>query len=172
MKDLVRQKLSIHVEIMDLLNKQIEKEAHSSSAYLAMASWCDHNALTNSAKFFYDQSLEEREHMLKIFKFINDNGGTAYSPEVQGIVHDYNSLQEIFEVALDQEITITKSIHNIVYKCRKVQDLNTENFLLWFVTEQAEEEQTMRRALELFDLMGTEGLALKFIDERIPQIRE
>ncbi|MDT0647019.1 ferritin [Zunongwangia sp. F260] len=172
MKDLVRQKLSIHVEIMDLLNKQIQKEAHSSSAYLAMASWCDHNALTNSAKFFYDQSLEEREHMLKIFKFINDNGGTAYSPEVQGIEHDYNSLQEIFEVALDQEITITKSIHNIVYKCRKVQDLNTENFLLWFVTEQAEEEQTMRRALELFDLMGTEGLALKFIDERIPQIRE
>lgn len=172
MKDLVRQKLSIHVEIMDLLNKQIEKEAHSSSAYLAMASWCDHNALTNSAKFFYDQSSEEREHMLKIFKFINDNGGTAYSPEVQSIEHDYNSLQEIFEVALDQEITITKSIHNIVYKCRKVQDLNTENFLLWFVTEQAEEEQTMRRALELFDLMGTEGLALKFIDERILQIRE
>ncbi|MDT0690720.1 ferritin [Salegentibacter sp. F188] len=172
MKDLVRQKLSIHVEIMDLLNKQIEKEAHSSSAYLAMASWCDQNALTNSAKFFYEQSSEEREHMLKIFKFINDNGGTAYSPEIQGIDHDYNSLQEVFEIALDQEITITKSIHNIVYKCRKVQDLNTENFLQWFVSEQAEEEQTMRRALDLFDLMGTEGLALKFVDERIPQIRE
>ncbi|MDT0648549.1 ferritin [Autumnicola edwardsiae] len=172
MKDLVRQKLSIHVEIMDLLNKQIEKEAHSSSAYLAMASWCDHNGLSYSAKFFYEQSSEEREHMLKIFRFINNNGGTAYSPEVNNIEHDFNSLQEIFEVALDQEITITKSIHNIVYKCRKVQDLNTENFLQWFVNEQTEEEQTMRKALELFDLMGTEGLALKFIDERIPQIRE
>lgn len=172
MKDLVRQKLSIHVEIMDLLNKQIEKEAHSSSAYLAMASWCDQNALTNSAKFFYEQSSEEREHMLKIFQFINDNGGTAYSPEIKSVEHEFNSLQDIFEIALDQEITITKSIHNIVYKCRKVQDLTTENFLQWFVTEQAEEEQTMRRALDLFDLMGTEGLALKLIDERIPQIRE
>lgn len=172
MKDLVRQKLSLHVDIMDLLNEQIAKEAHSSSVYLAMASWCDHNGLVNSAKFFYEQSKEEREHMMKIFHFINDNGGTAYSPEVSNISHDYNSLEEIFETALDQEIAITKSIHNIVFKSRKVQDLTSEYFLQWFIHEQMEEEQTFRRALELFDLMGTEGMALKFIDERIPQIRE
>lgn len=172
MKDLVRQKLSIHVEIMDLLNKQIEKEAHSSSAYLAMASWCDHNALNNSASFFYEQSAEEREHMLKFFKFINDNGGTAYSPEVSNIMHDFNSLEEIFESALDQEINITKSIHNIMQRCRKLNDFTTEHFLQWFIKEQMEEEQMMRRALELFDLMGTEGLGLKLLDERIPQIRE
>lgn len=172
MKDLVRQKLSIHVEIMDLLNQQVKKEAHSSSIYLAMASWCDHNALTNSANFFYEQSLEEREHMMKIFKFINDNGGTAYSPEVINITHDYNSLEEIFETALDQEIAITKSIHNIVFKCRKVQDLTSELFLQWFVNEQMEEEQTIRRALELFDLMDINNLGLKLLDERIPQIRK
>ncbi|QED38739.1 ferritin [Antarcticibacterium arcticum] len=172
MKDLVRQKLSIHVEVMDLLNEQIKKEAQSSSIYLAMASWCDHNALTNSAHFFYEQSLEERDHMMKIFKYINDNGGTAYSPEVTNINHDYNSLEEIFETALDQEIAITKSIHNIVFKCRKVQDLTSEVFLQWFVHEQMEEEQTIRRALELFDLMGTDGLGLKLLDERIPQIRK
>lgn len=172
MKDLVRQKLSIHVEIMDMLNRQIEKEAHSSSVYLAMASWCDHNALTNSARFFYDQSLEEREHMMRIFNFINDNGGTAYSPEVSNINHDYNSLEEIFESALDQEIAITKSIHNIVYKCRQVQDLTSEYFLQWFIKEQMEEEQTIRKILELFDLMGTEGLGLKLLDERVLAMRE
>lgn len=171
MKDLVRQKLSIHVDIMDLLNEQIKKEAQSSSIYLAMASWCDQNALDNSAKFFYEQSAEEREHMMKIFRFINDNGGTAYSPEVTNINHDFNSLEEVFESALDQEISVTKSIHNIVLKCRKVHDLTSENFLQWFIHEQMEEEQTIRRALELFDLMGTEGFALKLIDERIPQIR-
>ena len=172
MKDLVRQKLSIHVDVMDLLNKQIEKEAHSSSAYLAMASWCDHNALSYSADFFYEQAAEEREHMMKIFRYINDNGGTAFSPEVSGVNHDFKSLEEIFETALDQEIAITKAIHNIVGKCRKVNDYTTEYFLHWFIQEQMEEEQTMRRALELFDLMGTDGLGLKLLDERIPQIRD
>lgn len=170
MKDLVRQKISINVDIMDLLNQQITKEAHSSSAYLAMASWCDQNGLNYSADFFYKQSEEEREHMLKIFKFINDNGGTAYSPEVKSVMHEFNSLQEIFEAALDQEIEITKSIHNIVFKARKVQDLSSEYFLQWFINEQMEEEQKMRRVLELFDLMGTDGIALKLIDERVKDI--
>lgn len=172
MKDLVRQKLGIHVDIMDLLNEQIKKEAHSSAIYLAMASWCDQNALIHSAKFFYDQSAEERDHMMKIFHFINDNGGTAYSPEVGNVSHDFNSLEEIFESALDQEIAVTKSIHNIVIRCRKVQDLTSEYFLQWFVQEQMEEEQTIRRALDLFDLMGTDGIALKLLDERIAYIRE
>ncbi len=167
MKDIVRQKLGINVDVMDLLNEQISKEAHSAAVYLAMASWCDHNGLVNSAEFFYNQSAEEREHMLKIFKFINENGGTAYSPEVSNINHDYNSLQEIFETALDQEIQITKSINNIVAKCRKVQDFGSENFLQWFIKEQMEEENQFRRFLEMFDLMGTDGIALKLIDERI-----
>lgn len=167
MKDIVRQKIGINVDIMDMLNEQISKEAHSSAAYLAMASWCDHNGLNGSAEFFYKQSLEEREHMMKIFRFINENGGTAYSPEVNNILHEFNSLQEIFESALDQEIAITKSINNIVAKCRKVQDFNSEYFLQWFIKEQMEEENKMRRMLDMFDLMGTDGIALKLIDERI-----
>ncbi|MGB7842013.1 MAG: ferritin [Salinimicrobium sp.] len=172
MKDLVRQKIGINVDIMDLLNEQISKEAQSSAAYLAMASWCDTNGFNNSAEFFYQQSSEEREHMLKIFHFINDNGGTAYSPKVENISHEFSSLQEIFETALDQEIEVTKSINNIVAKCRKVQDFASENMLQWFVNEQMEEENTMRRILELFDIMGTDGIALKLIDERIQHDKE
>lgn len=167
MKDIVRQKIGINVDVMDLLNEQIAKEAHSASVYLAMASWCEHNAFVYSADFFYKQSAEEREHMLKLFKFINENGGTAYSPEVSNINHEYNSLQEVFETALDQEIQITKSINNIVGRCRKVQDYGSENFLQWFINEQMEEENQFRRILEMFDLMGTDGIALKLIDERI-----
>lgn len=170
MKDLVRQKLAINVDIMDLLNEQIQKEAQSSSAYLAMASWCDQNGLPHSAGFFYKQSLEEREHMIKIFRFINDNGGTAYSPEVKNIMHEFNSLEEIFQSALSQEISITKSIHNLVHNCRKRQDLSTEYFLQWFIHEQMEEEQKMRRVLDLFDIMGKDGIALKLIDERVNEV--
>src|SRR5690606_24350831 len=120
--------------------------------------------------FFYKQSLEEREHMMKIFRFINDNGGTAYSPEVKNIMHEFNSLEEIFQSALSQEISITKSIHNLVHSCRTRQDLSTEYFLQWFVHEQMEEEQKMRRVLDLFDIMGKDGIALKLIDERVNEV--
>src|SRR5690625_3729623 len=167
MKDLMRQKLGINVDVMDLLNKQIGKEAHASSAYLAMASWCDQNALNGSAELLYEQSAEEREHEMKIFHYINDNGGTAASPEVKDIFHDYSSLEEVYETALEQEINVTKSIHAIVKKCRQVDDYRTEKFLQWFIDEQMEEEKKMRDILDLFELMGGSPLSTKFIDERV-----
>lgn len=167
MKDLMRQKLGINVEVMDMLNAQVADEAAASTAYLAMASWCDQNALDGSAQLFYEQAQEERDHQLKIFHYINDNGGTAYAPKVDATEHDFNSLKEVFETALEQEIEVTKSIHSLVKKCRQVGDYRTENFLMWFVTEQMEEEKKMRDILDLFELFADSPIAVKLIDERV-----
>lgn len=167
MKDIARQRMSIKVSTMDLLNDQIKMESHASASYLAMASWCEQNAFVQSAKFFYHQASEEREHMMKIFKFIVDCGGISLSPTVDNINHDFSNLEEVFETALDQEIEVTKSIYKILSVAKKEQDYLTENFLQWFIKEQLEEEKTFRDILDLFELMGRDGIALKFIDERI-----
>lgn len=167
MENLVREELSINIEVMDLLNQQVAKEAFASATYLAMASWCDQHGYTNSAKFYYDQAVEEREHMMKFFNFINDCGGAAISPEVKGINHQYTSLRDTFEHSLQHEIGVTKSIYHILGKARKVEDFATENFLQFFVSEQLEEEKQFRDILDLFKVMGEDGIALKLIDERI-----
>lgn len=167
MKDLMRQNLGIHVEVMDLLNKQIADEAAASTTYLAMASWCDQNGLPGSAQFFYAQSEEEREHQMKIFHFINDNGGTAFAPAVKKVEHEYTSLRELFSTSLELEIAVTESIHNIVKKCRQTNDYRSENFLQWFIAEQMEEEKTLRDILDICDLLADSPIALKLIDERV-----
>lgn len=167
MKDIARQSLSIKVECMDLLNNQIKKEAHASATYLAMASWCDQNGFFTGAKFFYKQAEEEREHMMKIFQFVIDAGGNALSPEISGISHEYSSIVDIFESALDHEISVTKSIHNIVMKARELGDLATEKFLDWFVLEQVEEENTIRDILDMIELTGIEGVGLQIIDGKL-----
>jgi len=162
----LRRQMILNVEIVDLLNEQIAMEMKASSKYLAMASWCDQRELRNSAKLFYDQSEEERGHAMKIFKFINDNGGSAMSPSVGEVPHEYESLRAVFEASLDAEISVTQSIHKIFKKARQVDDFTSELFIQWFVTEQAEEEEKIRDILDLLDLMG--DMPLKMIDERIP----
>ena len=109
--------------------------------------------------------------MLKIFKYINDVGGKAISPEVTDIVNNFNSLRSVFEQALEQEITNTQSINRIVDICYKAKDYTTVNFLQWFLKEQVEEEFIARRALELFDVIGEEGVGLYMIDKKIPDIK-
>jgi len=41
MKDVLRRHHVLKDEIVDIINRQIKMEAHSSAAYLALAAWCD-----------------------------------------------------------------------------------------------------------------------------------
>ncbi|MEK6478210.1 ferritin [Catalinimonas sp. 4WD22] len=171
MKDLLRLKTSLTEEVESLLNEQIKMEAKSSATYLAMASWCDRHGFDNSAGFFYSQSEEERAHMMKIFKYINDLGGAAVSPEITNISSEFDSFRGIFEEALQQEIAVTQSLNRIAAKCQKLQDFTTFNFLAWFLNEQVEEEYIARRCLELFEVIGEEGVGRYTIDKQIAQVK-
>jgi ferritin len=171
MKDLMRIKSLISSEIETLLNQQIKKEAFSSASYLSMASWCDRNGFDGSAEYFFNQSDEERKHQLKFYKYVLDIGGTAVSPEISDIKIEYNSFREVFEDALDQEVSVTQSIKQISARCHKEQDFVTMEFLNWFLKEQREEEYKARRALELFEVIGEEGTGRWQIDKHVGQIR-
>jgi len=170
MKDLLRLKTSLKEEIENILNEQIRVEAHSSSIYLAMSSWCDNQGYDFSASFFEKQAEEERAHMLKIFKYVNDRGGRAVSPEITNIPKDFESFRSVFELALEQEMHVTQQINNIADKCLKTKDFVTFQFLQWFLEEQIEEEYVARRILELFDVIGEEGTGRWQIDKHIPKI--
>lgn len=98
-------------------------------------------------------------------------GGTAISPDISGIKIEYNSFKEVFEDALDQEISVTQSIKNIAARCHKEQDFVTMEFLNWFMKEQREEEYKARRALELFEVIGEEGTGRWQIDKHVGDIK-
>ena len=77
----------------------------------------------------------------------------------------------MFEEALDQEINVTQSIKNIYATCLREQDFVTNEFLNWFLKEQREEEYKARRALELFDVIGEEGIGRWEIDKHVGDIK-
>ena len=64
-------------KIETALNKQIRIEAESSQVYLSMACWAEIQGLEGVAQFMYRQSDEERLHMLKLIKYVNERGGHA-----------------------------------------------------------------------------------------------
>jgi ferritin len=166
MKTAIRRQMTIHPEVMDVLNEQIALEMHASASYLAMASWCDQRGLLNSKTFFHNQAVEEREHGMKIFEFINNAGGAALSPAIPAVNNDFEDLREVYEKSLDQEINVTQSVYKCFKKARGVDDFASEIFLQWFVSEQLEEEDAARSILDIFDLMG--DMPAKMIDERLP----
>ena len=99
------------------LNDQISKEASSSQYYLAMASWAENNGLNGTAKFMYTHSDEERFHMLKLVKFVNERGGKAIIPSIGQPPTEFDNLKSVFESLLQHEISVTESINNLVDIC-------------------------------------------------------
>lgn len=136
------------------LNDQIQKEASSSQFYLAMASWSDNNGLNGTAKFMYTHSDEERFHMLKLLKFVNERGGKAIVPPLEKPPVEFKDLVNVFELLLQHEIRVTESINNLVDICLQEKDYTTHNFVQWYVSEQLEEEALARMVLDKLKLIG------------------
>ena len=82
------------------LNDQMGKEAFASHSYLSMASWCGGQGLRGCTEFFYAQSNEEREHMLKLVKYINESGSHAHISSIKEPLCKYESIKEVFELSL------------------------------------------------------------------------
>lgn len=146
------------------LNDQIEKESSSSQYYLAMASWAETNGLNGTSKFMYQHSDEERFHMLKLVKFVNERGGKAIIPSVPQPPVSFDSLEKVFELLLEHELGVTASINNVVDVCLQEKDYSTHNFMQWYVAEQLEEEALARGILDKLKLIGGDKGALYFFD--------
>ncbi len=151
-------------KIEKALNDQIILEHTASHYYLAMASWTEVNGLNGTSAFLYNHSNEERMHMLKLFKFVNERGGHALVPESKKVKHTFQSLQEIFETVLQHEIMVTNEINNLVDLCLNEKDYTTHNFLQWYVAEQIEEESLARNVLDKLKLIGNDKGGLYLFD--------
>lgn len=158
-------------KIEEALNGQIVNEAYASSVYLTMATWCETRGIRNATTFFYQQADEERMHMLKLVKYINETGGHAKIPAIKEPPAKYESLKDIFESSLEQEREFSKTIYNLVDMSLTEKDFTTHAFLQWFVTEQQEEERLFQSALDLLALAGTEDNNLLLIDNELSKIR-
>jgi len=145
-------------KIEDICNRQIEREGFSSNLYLAMGSWAETNGFSGVAAWLYSQADEERLHMLKFIKYINERGGKAVLPALKKPEAEYKGVENVFREVLKHEEYITTSINEIVALTLEEKDFNTHNFLQWFVLEQVEEEASVRTILDKVRLVGKNNL--------------
>jgi ferritin len=167
MKAIITTKTSLIAEVESKLNKQVRMEGLSSFYYLAMASWCETRGYINAAEFLYDHMDEEKVHMLKLMRYINEAGGHALAPEITNLKYEFESLREVFDHILEHEIAVSRAISNLADFCFREKDFATFQFLQWYISEQREEEKVARRLIEIFDIIGEQGQGLWLIDQEI-----
>ena len=141
-------------KVEDICNRQVEREGYSANLYIAMASWAETKGLAGVAGWLYAQAEEEKLHMLKFIKYINERGSKAVMPAFKKPPTDFKNVEELFEEVLKHEQFVTSSINEIVDLTFVEKDFNTQNFLQWFVTEQVEEEASAQAIIDKLKLGG------------------
>ena len=154
------------------LNQQIAFEGYASFLYLSMATWCGAKGLKGCTHFLHRQSGEEHKHMLKIFEYLSDVDGFALTPGISEPPREFESVQSVFKLVYEHEQKVTKSINGLLTLANKENDYSTQTFLLWYVTEQREEEALMRTVLDRISLIGTGPQNLYFIDKEMEAINK
>ena len=160
--------LSKNIEIA--LNKQIRIEAESSQIYLSMACWAEVSGLEGIAQFMFAQSDEERLHMLKLIKYVNERGGHAQITDLKAPKTTYETFKGMFEELYKHEIFVSDSINELVHITFSEKDYATHNFLQWYVAEQIEEEAQAKTILDKINLIGEDRGGLYLFDRDIQQL--
>ncbi|MBW1783499.1 MAG: ferritin [Deltaproteobacteria bacterium] len=139
------------------LNEQVNKEMYSAYLYMAMSAHCDAIGLKGFANWFMVQYHEEMLHAMKIYEYIQRQGGKIKLMVVQEPPSEWESPLEMFQKTLEHEQFITRSINDLVELAIQEKDHASHIFLQWYVTEQVEEEENDNDILAKLDLVGGES---------------
>ncbi|WP_430811201.1 MULTISPECIES: ferritin [unclassified Carboxylicivirga] len=145
-------------KVEEILVNQIEKEAYSANLYLAMAVWADTSGYEGTANWLYAQAEEERMHMMKFIKYVNERGGKAIIPSIEQPPSEYKDIRAVFAQVMEHEQYVTELINGIVGVCLEEKDFTTHNWIQWFVNEQIEEEASVSAINDKLNLLGDHNL--------------
>jgi ferritin len=152
--------MQISKGMADLMGAQVSNELGASNQYLQIATYFEGESLSKLAKFFYDQSEEEREHAMKFVHYLMEVGAPMSIAAIPATETDIGTAEKAFEMSLAWEKEVTGQINAMMDLAIQEKDYASQAFLQWFVTEQVEEVSTMESMLDVVRRAGEKNLLM------------
>lgn len=157
----------LNEKVQAAINAQINMEFTSSYAYLGMSSYCELNNFPGCAQWLKVQSDEENAHAMRLRAFLLDRNCAVKLLPIPEASSEYSSISDVFEKALEQEMAVTKSIHDLYDLAHQEKAFAALVELQWFITEQVEEEKTSRDIVAKFRMIKDDPSAMIDMDREL-----
>jgi ferritin len=132
---------------VEALNEQIANEFAAAHQYVAVGVHYEAETFPRLARFFYEQAEEEREHAMKMARYLLDSDSPVEFSSIDAPEREFADHVAPIALALEQERRVTVQIAKLLELARETNDHPSERFIQEFVDEQVEEEATMRDLL-------------------------
>lgn len=153
--------------MQDALNAQINAEQYSAQLYVSMGAHCELRSFRGFAHWLRVQAAEESMHGLKLLDFLLERGGRPALLPIPAPPMEFGGVIHVFEEALKHEEGNTARIHALFQQARDERDHASEIALQWYVTEQVEEESTIRQIVDHLRAVGDKGGGIWYLDSRM-----
>jgi ferritin len=155
--------------LLEAITRQIGNEFAASFSYLAMAGWCEHHQFMGAGRWLRLQSAEEHTHGMKLFNFVLARNHAVKLPGIEQPKSDFKSVVEVFERALAQEQDVSKQIDALYELAFNQKVFAAMAELQWFITEQVEEEKTVREIVAKFHMVKDDPASILDLDRELGQ---
>jgi ferritin len=159
--------MKIKAAVEKAINEQINAELYSAYLYLSMAAYFQGANLKGFAHWMQVQTKEETAHAMKMFDFVYERGGKVTLKAIDQPATAWKSPLNVFENVYEHEQKVTDLINKLVEVARSENDVATENFLMWFIDEQVEEEAHASQVVEKLKMIGDARQALYMLDREL-----
>jgi len=131
------------------LKEQVGHELGAHQQYLAIGTFFAQQNLDKWAALFYQQAAEEKEHALKIVRFLVDVGEEVHFPAIPASSTAFKGAADAVSKALEWERNVTAQFQSMARIALAEEDYVGFQFLQWFLEEQVEEVSSMEKYLAL-----------------------
>lgn len=154
-------------KVLSAINEQVAAEFSASFSYLAMAAWCEHHQFTGAGHWFRLQSQEEHAHAMKLFDFLIARHHPVSLGQINKPTATFGSLVEVFEAAQAQERVVSQQIDALYEMAFTEKVFAAMAELQWFVTEQVEEEKTVREIVAKLRMVKDDPSSILDLDREL-----
>jgi ferritin len=159
----------INSKIEKAINEQINAELYSSYLYLSMAAYFESINRNGFARWMETQAQEEVKHAMKFYKYVFEKGGRVTLKTIDSPPTEWKSPLDAYENAYTHETKVTGLIHDLVNLARAEKDIASENFLMWYVEEQVEEEASADEFVQKLKMVKDSPNGLFMLDKEAGQ---
>lgn len=159
-------------KMLDAFNGQINNELYSAYLYASMEAWFEKSSLNGFANWMNKQTKEELKHARKLYDYIIERDGIVKLTNIDTPPSDWKNIRDIYEKTYEHEKFITSEINRIYHIAKEENDIASQVFLQWFVSEQVEEEDSVRKILDRLKLTECTGDAVFHLDTEFSEREE
>jgi len=159
----------LNKKMNNALNEQINAEFYSAYLYLSMEAYFESVNLSGFAKWMRAQVQEESMHAMKLYDFVNEQGGRVLLKAIERPATEWSSPLAAFEAVYAHEQKVTGLINDLVNLAVEEKDHATNSFLQWFVNEQVEEEASADAVVQQLKMVKDSAEGKLMIDKELGQ---